>query len=576
MADNVKRNRRTIQQQIQTAIIAISIISMLTLGVSIFALTTNKIVENYQQDFYYSLQTSDNIVELQLNSIIEGMRNLLLKEPYMNVLSEAGQEKGSYFSSKETRILERSVNELTLQQASVQEVLSVSLDGKLHIHSKKSDLSQYTSYYRNGEILKQDWIKEAQDADGKEIILGSNALTGKDDTLSIVKYLRGSQEGSGVGYLIVNVSKNVFKKAFENRGNYKTNCFMVVDENADNRLIYFQGDESYKEDIYEAYASDPSLADKTSYVFSSRGSFVNGWKLVSGIQASELNAQKINVGVLIAVMILVLFGIGMFVSHTIARKIYMPLKKLERTMQSVEEGTRNITEEFDDSEIGLLGQKFKEMVNNNLVLRERLLYAKIKQREQELHLLQEQINPHFLYNALDALYCMAIVHEEDEIATMVAALSDNFKLSLNKGNNLITVKDELDHIRAYITIQNMRYKDKFHVQIQVEANLMEKKILKLLLTPFVENAVYHGLETKLGEGNIWITGHEEDGRMIFVVMDDGVGVDDMSKLDKGYGINNVRERIGLYYGEKSEVTITSEAGRGTRVKIVLAENKMRL
>ena len=576
MADNVKRNRRTIQQQIQTAIIAISIISMLTLGVSIFALTTNKIVENYQQDFYYSLQTSDNIVELQLNSIIEGMRNLLLKEPYMNALSEAGQEKGSYFSSKETRILERSVNELTLQQASVQEVLSVSLDGKLHIHSKKSDLSQYTSYYRNGEILKQDWIKEAQDADGKEIILGSNALTGKDDTLSIVKYLRGSQEGSGVGYLIVNVSKNVFKKAFENRGNYKTNCFMVVDENADNRLIYFQGDESYKEDIYEAYASDPSLADKTSYVFSSRGSFVNGWKLVSGIQASELNAQKINVGVLIAVMILVLFGIGMFVSHTIARKIYMPLKKLERTMQSVEEGTRNITEEFDDSEIGLLGQKFKEMVNNNLVLRERLLYAKIKQREQELHLLQEQINPHFLYNALDALYCMAIVHEEDEIATMVAALSDNFKLSLNKGNNLITVKDELDHIRAYITIQNMRYKDKFHVQIQVEANLMEKKILKLLLTPFVENAVYHGLETKLGEGNIWITGHEEDGRMIFVVMDDGVGVDDMSKLDKGYGINNVRERIGLYYGEKSEVTITSEAGRGTRVKIVLEENKMRL
>ena len=576
MADNVKRNRRTIQQQIQTAIIAISIISMLTLGVSIFALTTNKIVENYQQDFYYSLQTSDNIVELQLNSIIEGMRNLLLKEPYMNALSEAGQEKGSYFSSKETRILERSVNELTLQQASVQEVLSVSLDGKLHIHSKKSDLSQYTSYYRNGEILKQDWIKEAQDADGKEIILGSNALTGKDDTLSIVKYLRGSQEGSGVGYLIVNVSKNVFKKAFENMGNYKTNCFMVVDENVDNRLIYFQGDESYKEDIYEAYASDPSLADKTSYVFSSRGSFVNGWKLISGIQASELNAQKINVAVLIAVMILVLFGIGMFVSHTIARKIYMPLKKLERTMQSVEEGTRNITEEFDDSEIGLLGQKFKEMVNNNLVLRERLLYAKIKQREQELHLLQEQINPHFLYNALDALYCMAIVHEEDEIATMVAALSDNFKLSLNKGNNLITVKDELDHIRAYITIQNMRYKDKFHVQIQVEENLMEKKILKLLLTPFVENAVYHGLETKLGEGNIWITGHEEDGRMIFVVMDDGVGVDDMSKLDKGYGINNVRERIGLYYGENSEVTITSEAGRGTRVKIVLAENKMRL
>lgn len=576
MTGNLKRKKQTIQQQIQAAIIAISIISMLTLGVSIFALTTNKIVENYQQDFYYSLQTSDNIIELQLDGIIEGMRNLLLKESYMKALSEAGQEEGSYFSSKETRMLEGSVNELTLQQTSVQEVLSVSLNGKLYIHSKKSDLSQYTSFYRNGEILKQDWIKKAQDADGKEIILGSNALTGKEDTLSIVKYLRGSQENSGVGYLVVNVSKSVFKKAFENRGNYKTNCFMVVDENADDQMIYFQGDEQYKDSIYKAYMEDPTLTDNEQYVFSSRAGFVNGWKLVSGIQASELNAQKVNIGVLIAIMILALFGLGMFVSHTIAGKIYMPLKKLERTMQSVEEGTRNITEEFDDSEVGLLGQKFKEMVNNNLVLRERLLYAKIKQREQELHLLQEQINPHFLYNALDALYCMAIVHEEDEIATMVAALSDNFKLSLNKGNNLITVKDELDHIRAYITIQNMRYKDKFHVQIQVKENLMEKKILKLLLTPFVENAIYHGLETKLGEGNIWITGDEEDGRMIFTVIDDGVGVDDMSKLDKGYGINNVRERIELYYGGNSEVMITSEAGKGTRVKVVLGENKMRL
>ena len=548
MADKMKTNRRTIQQQIQVAIIAISILSMLILGVSIFALTTNNIVENYQQDFYYSLQTSDNIVELQLDSIIEEMRNLLLKDSYMNALSQAGEEPGSYFSSKETRTLEKSVNELTLQQASVQEVLSVSLNGKLYIHSKKSDLSQYTSFYKDGEILKQAWIKEARDADGKEIILGSNALTGKNDTLSIVKYLRGSREDSGVGYLIVNVSKNIFKMAFENRGNYKTNCFMVIDENTDDPLIYFQGDDSYKEEIYKAYVSALSVTSQTPYIFSARESFVNGWTLVSGIKASELNAQKVNVGILIGVMILLLFGIGMFVAHMIAMKIYMPLKKLERTMQSVEEGTRNITEEFDDSEIGLLGQKFKEMVNNNLVLRERLLYAKIRQREQELHLLQEQINPHFLYNALDALYCMAIVHEEDEI----------------------------QHIRSYITIQNMRYKDRFHLKIQVDEDLMEKKILKLLLTPFVENAVYHGLETKMGDGNIWITGQVNENRIIFTIIDDGVGIDDMSKLDKGYGINNVRERIKLYYGENSEVTITSEPGKGTRVKIILAENEMRI
>ena len=97
---------------------------------------------------------------------------------------------------------------------------------------------------------------------------------------------------------------------------------------------------------------------------------------------------------------------------------------------------------------------------------------------------------------------------------------------------------------------------------------MEKKILKLLLTPFVENAVYHGLETKMGDGNIWITGQVNENRIIFTIIDDGVGIDDMSKLDKGYGINNVRERIKLYYGENSEVTITSEPGKGTTITIL--------
>ena len=152
--------------------------------------------------------------------------------------------------------------------------------------------------------------------DGKELILGSNALTGKEDTLSIVKYLRGYQEDSGVGYLVVNVSKNIFKKAFENRGNYKTNCFMVVDENKENQLIYFQGDENYKEGIYKAYIEDSVQSGNTSYIFSTRGSFVNGWKLISGIQSSELNAQKISIGTLISIMILILFGVGMFVSET--------------------------------------------------------------------------------------------------------------------------------------------------------------------------------------------------------------------------------------------------------------------
>ena len=230
---------------------------------------------------------------------------------------------------------------------------------------------------------------------------------------------------------------------------------------------------------------------------------------------------------------------------------------------------RHITEEFDDSEVGQIGQKFKEMVNTNLELSEHLLSAKLNEREAELLLLQSQINPHFLYNTLDSLYCIAIIHGDDQIADMALALSNHFKLALNNGQKFCKVSDAIMQIQEYMKLQNIRFRDRFELELDVDKEIMEERILTFILQPFVENALYHGLEPKIGNGKIVVRGWREEENLIFTVADDGVGMEDISVLQTGYAIQNVWERIHLNYGDEYGFTAESGKGQGTKITITL-------
>ena len=143
---------------------------------------------------------------------------------------------------------------------------------------------------------------------------------------------------------------------------------------------------------------------------------------------------------------------------------------------------------------------------------------------------------------------MAVIHNADDMAEMVMALSDTFKLSLNQGNKLIYVKDEIAKIKAYMKIQNMRYHGRFEFVLDVAEDIMDLKILSFILQPVVENSMYHGLEAKRGNGRISVKGYRDGDSLHFILSDNGVGIKDMAELEKGYGVRNIRERIRLFYG----------------------------
>jgi two-component system sensor histidine kinase YesM len=218
-----------------------------------------------------------------------------------------------------------------------------------------------------------------------------------------------------------------------------------------------------------------------------------------------------------------------------------------------------------------------------------LLDYKVKEQENlkkaELRALQAQINPHFLYNTLDAIIWLAESNRTNDVVQIVRALSSFFRIALSKGKEWILIRDEIEHVRSYLTIQKMRYRDILDYRIEVDPALSGATLLKLTLQPLVENALYHGIKNKRNGGTIRVVGQLRAPDAIYIeVSDDGVGMtpEKLAEVraslqtesialveDAGFGIQNVNTRLKLYYGRQYGLTVESEYQQGTRISLTI-------
>lgn len=290
--------------------------------------------------------------------------------------------------------------------------------------------------------------------------------------------------------------------------------------------------------------------------------------------------------VLSVILIISAVGFAVVAAWSLSRSIYTPIKKLHDVTTTI---TKNDLEALMTSdnvdEITELGMSFNIMIGK---IKE-LLDSKIKEQENlkkaELRALQAQINPHFLYNTLDTIIWMAESKKTDQVVQIVTALSNFFRISLSKGRDWITIGEEVERIRSYLTIQKMRYHDILDFKIEVDQDVAENTILKLILQPLVENALYHGIKNKRQGGTISVRARRKSADEILLeVEDDGIGFtpqklaqlraeleDDSGeiKLESGFGIGNVNNRIRLYYGRQFGLSVESEYSTGTCVKLVI-------
>ncbi len=271
----------------------------------------------------------------------------------------------------------------------------------------------------------------------------------------------------------------------------------------------------------------------------------------------------------------------------ISASIYIPIKKLQNVTATI---TRNdlqaLLTSHNVDEITELGMSFNIMIEK---IRQ-LLDAKVKEQEilkkAELKALQAQINPHFLYNTLDTIVWMAQDNKVNQVIDIVQALSNFFRIALSKGEDWITIAQEIEHIRCYLTIQKLRYHDILDYKIEADEDILSGTILKLTLQPLVENALYHGIKYKRGGGTITVRARRAGADQVRLeISDDGVGftpyklnrlqellADDsgpISMSESGFGLENVHKRIQLYYGKQYGLSIESKYQEGTQVTVTI-------
>jgi two-component system sensor histidine kinase YesM len=288
-------------------------------------------------------------------------------------------------------------------------------------------------------------------------------------------------------------------------------------------------------------------------------------------------------------MALPLLGIvfSMMAAWVISESIYIPIKKLHSVTTTITKNDLQVLVSGDNAnEIAELGMSFNIMIAK---IRE-MLDAEIREQEElkksEFRALQAQINPHFLYNTLDTIVWMAEAKKTDDVVDIVRALSSFFRITLSKGKDWITIREEVEHTRSYLTIQKMRYRDILDYRIEVDEQVQDSTILKLIIQPLVENALYHGIKNKRSGGAILVRVQQQDPASILLqVEDNGIGYTPerwaaveaelqdnsgaMRIKESGFGLDNVNKRVKLYYGKQYGLSIDTAYGQGTRVSLVI-------
>lgn len=314
------------------------------------------------------------------------------------------------------------------------------------------------------------------------------------------------------------------------------------------------------------------------------------WRLVIATNINGLTQAKKKLLINCIVYTTVALIAFLFLFYAISTQISKPIVRLQREMEAVEDLSFRLQ---GDSTIGgtkeivSLNKSFCKMMNRIHDLAQEVVNEQKEQNKAELKALQNQINPHFLYNTLDSIIYMIDENENEKAEEMIVALSRFFRISISRGKNIIPVKSELDHVKYYLQIQKMRFGDSFSYEVDASDEVLSLPIIKLILQPIVENAIVHGLGEKPEKGAaIKIKAYLDSSYLCFDIEDNGFGMlpDRIEEIyqsfkdktiHRGVGLSNVYQRIRIFYGEKADIIVNSSLDDGTKISIRIPLQEVR-
>lgn len=464
----------------------------------------------------------------------------------------------------------------------------------------------------------QSWYEAARNRRGEAVISSSHVQNIIQNqypwVISLSREISDPETGEGKGVLLLDLNFRIIERICSSVQLGRRGYIFIVDRNGEivyhpqQQLLYsgLKGENiSRILESREGYFAGEG-DDRDTY-YSIRTMASTGWKVAAVNYRSEFAENRESIRKTYAFWGLFFFTASMLISIILSRRISKPIMKLRRSMMAVEQGDFDVTADIPSrNEIGELGAGFNIMVAEIKKLLRRVTQEQEQKRKSELNALQMQINPHFLYNTLDSVIWMAEQGKRDEVIDMSSALARLFRISISKGKEIIEVAQEIEHVRSYLTIQKIRYKDKLDYRIEVDEQILRLRIVKIILQPLVENAIYHGVKNAAKSGGeasrctVTISGFRTGKGMDLIVGDNGAGMsaEILSRIHRslggeesprkpvsadsdsagvfqpsnpgsGVGIRNVDERIKLYFGGEYGLEFESREDEGTKVFIHL-------
>jgi two-component system sensor histidine kinase YesM len=402
--------------------------------------------------------------------------------------------------------------------------------------------------------------------------------------ISLSREILDQESGEGTGILLVDLNYRIIERICASVQLGKRGYIFIVDRNGDivyhpQQQLLYGGlkTENIRRVLDEGENYFPGDHEDREKFYSVEPMHATGWKVVGVNYRSEFMENRNAIRRSYTLWGLLFLTVSMAISIILSRRISKPIRELRRSMGDVERGNFDVIADIRSSnEIGELGKDFNIMIGEIKKLLRRVTLEQEQKRKSELNALQMQINPHFLYNTLDSVIWMAERGKQQDVIAMSSALARLFRLSISKGKEIIDVASELEHVKNYLTIQKIRYKDRLDYRIEVDEDIKPLRIVKIILQPLVENAIYHGIKNNSAAGSVVITGHRTEKGIDLAVRDDGAGMDRDTlervrrRLDPGgVGIRNVDERIKLYFGNEYGLEFESREDEGTTVFIHL-------
>ena len=449
----------------------------------------------------------------------------------------------------------------------------------------------------NIDVKGQDWYKNAESVIENVHFsiphiqnLYEDGLYRYHWVVSLSRYVDindGEIPGSGV--LLVDMKYSVIEDVLKQINDSSEGIYYYM-ISRDGQIIYHPRKTEMARGLFEENSLKASGYEEGTYEITTDGhkeSVVvgniayTGWKLIGVVPESVQTARINNFRYYIFTTIMVLMMMLLEGNRLISRKISKPIRKLDESVKTYEAGGKTDIYIGGSSEIRHLGYSVQRSYERIETLMGEIIRQQNERRKSELDALQSQINPHFLYNTLESITWMVEAQKNEEAVIMISELAKLLRVSLSRGKTIIPVKDELQHSRSYMNIQLMRYKERFQIEFQTDKEIEDYCIVKLVIQPILENAIYYGVGNmdEDDEGKITVRGEKKEDDIYIIIEDNGMGMrkevlenilKDNNKVPKhgsGVGVINVHSRIQLMFGEQYGLEIYSEPDEGTRVVI---------